>query len=104
MVDAIELLNEPAGFRGAPWPDTIRNFWQSGYEVVRDVGGVNITVVIEDGFLGVQSWQGFLTEPSATNTLMDVVRLPPLSKSFLDRKSTRLNSSHRIASRMPSSA
>ena len=77
MVDAIELLNEPAGFRGPPWPDTIRNFWQSGYEVVRDVAGVNITVVIEDAFLGVQSWQGFLTEPSAANTLMDVVRLSP---------------------------
>lgn len=74
MVDGIELINEPSGFLGPPWPDTIRNFWQSGYEVVRDVAGPNVTVVIEDAFLGVQSWEGFLTEPSAVNTLMDVVR------------------------------
>lgn len=73
MIDAIELLNEPAGFRGPPWPDTIRSFWQSGYNVVRDVAGMNVTVVIEDAFLGVQNWAGFLTEPSAANTIMDVV-------------------------------
>ena len=74
MVDAIELINEPSGFLASPWPETIRNYWQSGYEVVRDVAGVNVTVIIEDAFLGVQSWEGFLTEPSAVNTLMDVVR------------------------------
>ncbi|KAF8589811.1 glycoside hydrolase family 5 protein [Ramaria rubella] len=72
MVDAIELVNEPAGFRPSPWPETIRSFWQSGYDVVRDVAGVNVTVVIEDAFLGVQNWEGFLTGPAASNVLMDV--------------------------------
>jgi glucan 1,3-beta-glucosidase len=82
IVDAIELINEPSGFLGPPWPETIRNFWQSGYEVVRDVAGVNVTVVIEDAFLGVQSWAGFLAEPSAVNTLMDVVRFYPLHRHY----------------------
>ncbi|KAF8526318.1 glycoside hydrolase [Hysterangium stoloniferum] len=71
QIDAIELLNEPAGFRGTQWLDTIKQFWQSGYDVVRDVVGLNVTVVIEDAFQGVQSWEGFLTEPGASNVLMD---------------------------------
>lgn len=51
MVDGIELLNEPAGFLQGVWPATISRFWQSGYDVVRDVvPGGNITVVIEDAF------------------------------------------------------
>lgn len=73
MVDGIELLNEPAGFLQGVWPATISRFWQGGYDVVRDVvPGGNITVVIEDGFLGVQSWEGFLNAASgAINVLMD---------------------------------
>lgn len=73
MVDGIELLNEPAGFLQGDWPDTIQRFWQGGYDVVRDViPGENITVVIEDAFLGVQSWNGFLNAASgAANVLMD---------------------------------
>ncbi|GJJ08695.1 hypothetical protein Clacol_002914 [Clathrus columnatus] len=73
MVDGIELLNEPAGFLQGVWPATIQRFWQGGYDVVRDVvPGGNITVVIEDAFLGVQSWEGFLNAASgAVNVLMD---------------------------------
>ena len=72
-VDAIELMNEGAGFLNGPWPGTLRTYFQDGYNVVRNISGNNVTVVIGDGFLTVSSWTGFLTAPQAVNTMMDVV-------------------------------
>lgn len=74
--DAIELMNEAAGFLGGPWPGTIRKYFQDGYNLVRTIAGDNITVVIGDAFLTVSGWGGFLTEPDAENTMMDIVSLP----------------------------
>ena len=54
MVAVIELLNEPAGFRGDDWVRTIRQFWLDGYDAVRDAAGGGIKVMIGDAFLGVQ--------------------------------------------------
>jgi len=72
MIDVIELLNEPAGFISQDWADTIRQFWQDGYNAVRDAVGGNIKVMIGDAFLGVQSWTGFLDAPSAQGVFMDI--------------------------------
>jgi glucan 1,3-beta-glucosidase len=54
MVDVIELLNEPAGFLGPAWAQTIRQFWLDGYDAVRQAAGAGIKVMIGDAFLGVQ--------------------------------------------------
>ena len=50
MVDAIELLNEVAGFLGSVWDSAVRGYWKSGYEVVRQTAGDGILVVIGDAF------------------------------------------------------
>ena len=73
IVDIIELLNEPAGYLSTDVANTIRQFWQDGYTTVRQAAGENVQIMIEDAFLGVQSWQGFLTYPSAQGVLMDTV-------------------------------
>ncbi|KAG6908345.1 hypothetical protein DXG01_005256 [Tephrocybe rancida] len=54
LVDVIELLNEPAGFRGDHWAQVIAQFWLDGYDAVRQAGGAGIKVMIGDAFLGVQ--------------------------------------------------
>ena len=55
MVDVIELLNEPAGFLGPAWVQTIGQFWLDGYDAVRQAAGAGINVMIGDAFLGVQA-------------------------------------------------
>ena len=52
-VDAIELLNEVAGFYGSAWDSAVRQYYQSGYAVVRQTAGNDIVVVIGDAFEGV---------------------------------------------------
>jgi len=94
-VDAIELLNEVAGFLGSAWDSAVRQYWQSGYTVVRQTAGDNVVVVIGDAFEGVnvrsipllgheprryeltrsreKSWQGFFPNPRNDNVMMDYV-------------------------------
>jgi len=50
MIDAIELLNEVAGFLGSAWDTAVRGYWKSGYDVVRQTAGDDILVVIGDAF------------------------------------------------------
>ena len=95
QVDAIELLNEIAGFLGAQWNAAARTFYQNGYNIVRQAAGNNVVVVIGDTFDAlsvrachwlsrsqlthspVQSFQGFLDYPQANRAMMDVVSLTP---------------------------
>ncbi|RXW25484.1 hypothetical protein EST38_g326 [Candolleomyces aberdarensis] len=53
MIDVLELLNEPAGFRGDDWASAIRQYWLDGYDAVRDAAGSEIKIMIGDAFLGV---------------------------------------------------
>lgn len=73
MVDVLELLNEAAGFEGAQWAAAIRQFFQDAYSEVRNVSRPDMKIMIGDAFLGVDSWQDFLTSPSAQGVLMDYV-------------------------------
>lgn len=50
MIDAIELLNEVAGFLGSAWDTAVRGYWESGYDLVRQTAGDDILVVIGDAF------------------------------------------------------
>ena len=50
MIDAIELLNEVAGFLGSAWDTAVRGYWKSGFEVVRQTAGDDVLVVIGDAF------------------------------------------------------
>ncbi|KAH9068330.1 glycoside hydrolase [Lactarius deliciosus] len=70
-VDAIELLNEVAGFLGSAWDSAVRQYWQSGYAVVRQAADDNVVVVIGDAFEGVESWQGFFPNPRSNRVMMD---------------------------------
>ncbi|KAI0067460.1 glycoside hydrolase family 5 protein [Artomyces pyxidatus] len=70
-VDAVELLNEVAGFLGSVWDTAVRAYWKSGYGAVRQVGGNNMQVVIGDAFEGVSAWEGFLPYGSSPNVIMD---------------------------------
>ncbi len=84
-VGAIEALNEPASFLSAVLPIT-NNYWKSGYGILSDIrysrgtetsnGTVDpteIKMVIMDGFIGVASYQDFLTPPAAQGVMMDTV-------------------------------
>jgi len=71
QVDIIELLNEPAASLSPQWAQVIAQYWQEGYNVVRNVVGSDIKVMIGDGFLGVQNWTNFLTPPAAQGVMMD---------------------------------
>lgn len=87
MIDVVELLNEPAGFRGDDWAQTVRQFWLDGYDAVRTAAGNGIKVMIGDAFLGVQNWNGFLTYPRGQGVIMDfheyqIFSDPELSRSF----------------------
>ncbi|RDB26208.1 Glucan 1,3-beta-glucosidase [Hypsizygus marmoreus] len=85
MVDVIELLNEPAGFRGGGFSQTVRQFWSDGYDAVREAGDAGIKVMIGDAFLGVQNWNGFLAYPRAQGVLMDFHEYQIFSDLELDR-------------------
>ncbi|GLB40440.1 putative brix [Lyophyllum shimeji] len=81
----IELLNEPAGFRGDDWAQTIRQFWLDGYDAVRKAAGNGIKVMIGDAFLGVQNWSGFLNYPRGQGVIMDFHEYQIFSDPELDR-------------------
>jgi len=53
QVSVIELLNEAGGFRGDDWATVIKQFWQDGYDAVRQAAGQNVQVMIGDAFLGI---------------------------------------------------
>ncbi|KAI5122292.1 hypothetical protein M0805_002371 [Coniferiporia weirii] len=71
MIDVLELLNEPAGFTDSQWASTIREFWGDAYTAVRNAVGSQLNIMIGDAFLSVDSWEDFLTYPSAQGVLMD---------------------------------
>ncbi|KZT07815.1 glycoside hydrolase family 5 protein [Laetiporus sulphureus 93-53] len=70
MVNVIELLNEPAGYDGDV-DAVIGTYWKGGYSVVRNATGTENQVMIGDAFLGVDSWQAFLTPPEGQGVIMD---------------------------------
>ncbi|OCH95383.1 glycoside hydrolase [Obba rivulosa] len=70
MIDVLELLNEPAAYV-SNIDAALPQYWQQGYGVVRQAAGSDIQVMIEDGFLGVQSWENFLLYPEAEGVIMD---------------------------------
>jgi len=53
-VDIIELLNEPDAYLSSQWTQALGQYWQAGYNVVRNTVGSSIRIMIGDGFLGVQ--------------------------------------------------
>ncbi len=83
MVDVLELLNEAAGFENAQWAAAVRQFFQDAYSAVRSVSSPNMKIMIGDAFLGVDSWQNFLTSPSAQGVLMDYVSVNGVSSPWL---------------------
>ncbi|KAF9003932.1 glycoside hydrolase family 5 protein [Cyathus striatus] len=82
LIDVIELLNEPAGFRGSDWSSTIRQFWLDGYDTVKGVIESGVNVMIGDAFLGVDSWTNFLTN---SGVLMDFHEYQLFSDGELNR-------------------
>lgn len=54
QVDIIELLNEPVASASPQWAQVTAQYWQEGYNVVRNAVGSDIKVMIGDGFLGIQ--------------------------------------------------
>ncbi|KAG5638777.1 hypothetical protein H0H81_010198 [Sphagnurus paluster] len=85
MIDVIELLNEPAGFRGDNWAQVIRQFWLDGYDAVRQAAGNDTKVMIGDAFLGVQNWNGFLNYPRGQGVIMDFHEYQIFSDGELNR-------------------
>ncbi|KAL6302376.1 glycoside hydrolase [Sparassis latifolia] len=70
MADVIELLNEPAGWV-SDIGSAISGYWQDGYQVVRQAAGSGPQVMIEDAFLGIQTWENFMKYPNASGVIMD---------------------------------
>jgi len=70
MLDILELMNEPTAYR-PEIGSALAQFWQSGYQTVRAAAGGSIKVMIGDGFLGVESWENFMTYPAFQGVFMD---------------------------------
>ncbi|KIM39880.1 glycoside hydrolase family 5 protein [Hebeloma cylindrosporum] len=85
QVDVIELLNEPAGFRGDDWAAAVRSFWEEAYDAVRQAAGEDVKIMIGDAFLGVNSWTNFLTPPQGQGVMMDFHEYQIFSDLELDR-------------------
>ncbi|TFK23601.1 glycoside hydrolase [Coprinopsis marcescibilis] len=85
MIDILQMLNEPAGFRGDNWAAVVRQFWLDGHDAVREAAGPNMHVMISDAFLGVNTWTSFLTPPRADGVLMDFHEYQIFSHPELDR-------------------
>ncbi|THV07412.1 glycoside hydrolase family 5 protein [Dendrothele bispora CBS 962.96] len=71
MIDVLELMNEPAGFRSDTWASVTRQYFQDAYDAVRGAVGGGMRMMIGDAFLGVDDWDGFLTYPSGEGVIMD---------------------------------
>lgn len=87
-VDVIELLNEGGGFRGQIWIDSMRQYFLDGYDAVRAVepnSSRPLGVMIGDGFLTLQPWDGFLAAPRGHNILMDTHAYQIFSDGELSR-------------------
>ena len=50
------------------------------------------------------TFESVVGQRALTTTLKNAIATQKLAHAYLDRKSTRLNSSHKVQSRMPSSA
>jgi len=74
MVSVIELLNEPAAYTSSDFAEVVRQYWLDGYNTVRNATSSTVQVMIEDAFLGVDSWENFMSPPAYENVLMDTVR------------------------------
>ncbi|KAH6913081.1 glycoside hydrolase family 5 protein [Coprinopsis sp. MPI-PUGE-AT-0042] len=85
LIEVLELLNEPAGFRGEEWANVIRQYWLNGYDAVREAAGNNTRVMISDAFLGVNSWTSFLTSPRGEGVMMDFHEYQIFSHLELER-------------------
>lgn len=97
-VGAIEALNEPAAFLDDVLPVT-NQYWNDAYQILREwrlergtesangtVDPDEIKMVIMDGFIGVQNYQGFLAPPQqAEGVLMDTASftIQSLARSLL---------------------
>jgi glucan 1,3-beta-glucosidase len=53
LIDIIELLNEPGGFRSEAFAAAVRQYFLDGYNVVREAAGGAPKVMISDAFLTV---------------------------------------------------
>jgi len=58
------------GFTGDDFLQVLRQFWQDGYDQVRDIARPDLRIMIGDAFVGVNSWRNFLTSPTAQGVLM----------------------------------
>ncbi|KAG6873936.1 hypothetical protein C0995_008975 [Termitomyces sp. Mi166 len=83
LVSVIELLNEPAGFRGDNWAQTIKQFWLDGYDAVRQAGGAGIKVMIGDAFLGVQHEYQIFSDAELDRSMDEHIAVRVLFKKAL---------------------
>ncbi|TIA72090.1 hypothetical protein E3P92_02053 [Wallemia ichthyophaga] len=80
VVESIELLNEPATFQDEAMMPVLKNYYQSGNDIVSG-NGANASVVIHDGFKeDPHFWDGFLD-----GTQLDVHRYQVFSPAALKR-------------------
>jgi len=87
MVSVFELLNEPAGYTSSEFADVVRQYWLDGYTTVRNATSSTVQVMIEDAFLGVDSWENFMSPPAYDNVLMDtheyqIFSIPELQRTW----------------------
>ena len=75
-----------------------------GFKVVLARGGNEGLKRLEQGGIDVVALDQYMPGLDGLETLVRIMAIPNAPPIVLDRKSTRLNSSHRSLSRMPSSA
>ena len=69
-VTSIELLNEPAGFLGGNMMDFTKAYYQTAGAAARSKY-FNTAIMIHDGFMGLQYWNGVAQPPQYQQILLD---------------------------------
>jgi glucan 1,3-beta-glucosidase len=70
VVQTIELVNEPFPQNTAEL-DTLRTFYRSAYRAVRSAQAGPIVAAIDEGFVGLNTWLNFMTEPDYQQVSLD---------------------------------
>lgn len=81
IVEAIELLNEPQASSHPEMIDTLRSFYQNGYNIVSP----KTATAFHDAFIGPEQWNGFLTAPAAENVYIDTHKYQVFSDQQLQQ-------------------
>lgn len=71
VVVAIQPVNEPLASNGFVDINKVKEFYNYGYDVLRNDGQSDIVLAIHDAFMGMPYWNGYMSYPDYYNVILD---------------------------------